>query len=490
MPSQTDLGTVLNVGFHELFRVSSLDRLDPTLVIKNGQALIVRDTGDILIGDGNSPVSLLRYSGLLQARKTRIRSLLNRLNPKTNPVPAFNASSATLTNGATRLITNRTWRPDSSFVTLNGGKCNWDPATAKFLTSSATISLDMIVSGSTVEVSWIPQVSNTDWQWVWIDNVPMTAGPTRLVTTTSAGVNYYSRIVLPDTLPHRVTVYFSGLNALGWITTPFTSNISPVPVAPQILYIGDSFTDFGGETTSDLQSYPNYCSLALGATTIQRGIGGTGWNTAQPYSSRLTGLLSDATVKPEHIHFLGSVNDSIGSPTTIAALSLAVKNTLDSCAVIFPNVPVTVAGPQATNAVDTISAGRLTQIQTVLDVAKVHPAVIATADLCGIYAGIPSAYNAGTTYSTGNMVTHLGSVWQLNNGTSTIVGSAPQTSPRWQLVTWDLTGTGNTSGTTGDGSRDVYLTGSDGVHPTLEGSKALAWHTAQFIHSSLVAASV
>jgi hypothetical protein len=224
----------------------------------------------------------------------------------------------------------------------------------------------------------------------------------------------------------------------------------------------------------------------LGVECYSQSAGGTGYVVAgafTPYGSAAR-LANVVAANPELIIVQGSVNDDSSTGIQAAASSL-----YSAYATGCPNAKVIVFGPQPSNSTSTLSANRQSNIAAVKAAAMAAPNVLAFHDEVGTAAAVPAAYASGTTYSDGNLVTSLGSVWMASNGGSTFSGSAPGISSRWVLMTYVYTGTGKVGSTTGDGTRDTYLY-SDGVHPTPEGSAALAIRCANLIRADLQTAAL
>jgi len=409
--------------------------------------------------------------------KQNVRRLLGSLQPPSNVLPTVHPSPPTVSYSASAQLSGaRPWQVVRDSVNILGGTATWIASTAKSQVTSQTVGIDFMLTGDVVEFVWITASSNADHIWVWVDGQPLTVAPTKPIAT-SAGIPAYGQLTFSSVATRRITVYGSLLNAWSAIRTAVTGVIVPAPRKPRIAFVGDSFTDYSSGNGGPIFSYPFRAANALNAECVQRGIGGTGWNTAQPYSARAAGLAALGDIGL--VVFMGSVNDAV------SGLGAAVTSTLDTFRAALPDVPFIVIGPQPTNAIDTVSSPRQQQIAAVLGAASAHPSVIATHDMVGSYASLPAAYSSGTTYTSGNLVTSLGAVWRLSNEASTSIGNAPGTSVRWVLVTWDFSGTGLVGATAGNGTRDVLLF-SDGIHPTVLGSEVIAARVATTVYQDLL----
>lgn len=422
--------------------------------------------------------------------KNRLGSLYTRLaSPNTVPIPATTVASdtPTVTFGTSATVSGQAYGPHTGLVTAVGSRGAWDASTGRLSVNNVS-GLDFFHTGTTVEISFFSNVAGTQPIWIWVNGAPVTAVPdTSTLTGLSASTRYYIKLVFPSSTRRRVELFVPGITGWYGVVVDVSSLITPSPGRPVVAFVYDSFGG-GSAATPVLQSAPFLISRMLGVECYSQSAGGTGYIADNGGLSNTFGSTPRVTnvqaANPELIVMSGSVND------TTAGLQAAATAAYAAYAVALPNTKIIVFGVQPSNAVDTISGSRATAIAALAAAAAAAPNVIAFHDMVGSVSGnVPSAYNSGTTYNEGDLATRIGSVWQFTNGGVAGAGQTPGTSTRWTPKTWVYTGTGKIGTVTGDGTRDTYLY-SDGIHPTVEGSAALAIRQANIIRTDLQAAGL
>lgn len=397
--------------------------------------------------------------------KLNAARLLARMAAPNTGIPAVSTDLPTVT-WATSTTFARRISGTSSELRLLGAQGTFNSTFNRLEVGGQYSALDFYLFGDSVEINWVEQVANTSRLWVFIDGRPMTATP-ELGLTTSAGTTYTLRLVWGASARRRITVHADSINGWPGIRVPYSASVAPGPSLPRVAFVGDSF--FGGSSPSPLLQASGFrMAQLMGVDPVIAAVGGTGYVAgSETYGS--TARRAKVTAKaPELIVFSGSVNDgSTGIQTAAAACFAAYQAAL-------PDVPCIVFGPQPSNATDTISSGRAATIAAVKAAADAASNVIAFRDMVGTAGGtVPPAWVSGATYNTGDLVTYKGSVFRWVAATGSTGTTVPDNGIFWALVTYQYAGTGKGGTTTGDGNRDFYLS-SDGVHPTVDGSLALA----------------
>lgn len=321
------------------------------------------------------------------------------------------------------------------------------------------------VGGGDLTLGWRCAVSATERVMVFVDGLPcMSTWATPSVGTT-AGNLYYVTVNFADTARHKVEILLTGANAFVGVYVPINATISPTPKKPVVLLVGDSFLA-GSAAVTDSSLLPAArlwtmydCNVLVAAA------GGTGYSNpgATTTFGDATRVQQATDAQPDKIIFIGSVNDDGRS-----GIQAAAQACFEAYRAAAPHAEMYAFGVQPTNATDTLSANRSANAAAVRTAALA--AGVTFFDAVGTADGIPAAFSTSTTYVAGDLSTRYGAVWRCLNPTATTYGSSagPGQNRRWELVTFDLWGTGNAGATASDGSRDVFLS-SDGVHPTAAG---------------------
>lgn len=410
-------------------------------------------------------------------------TLTNRLGPLgVNPTPPVTSDLPTVTWGTTATVSGRVESPNSSNVTILGRKGTWDTTNNRISIGAYYTAREFFMDGDTVEFSWIEATANFSRWWFWVDDEPVTAAPVAPGVSTSAGVEYFTKLVFGSARRRKITIQSANLHAWRTLRFPVATTITATPPKPLILIVSDSFCA-GSVGAAMLQAVAVTLGRLLGADIVNNSIGGTGYLAGSETFGSAARVTRGAERTPDLIVFLGSVNES-----TSTGLNTAATAAYDAFAAAIPNVPMIVFGVQPSNATDTIGTSRAARNDAVRQAALAHPSVIAFHDMIGFTAATPpAAYNSGTSYTGGDKVTYQGSIWQVDPiVTTTFTNGAPGVNPRWQLLTYAYTGTGQVGTTTGDGTRDVMLW-SDGIHPTVEGATAIAQAAEIAIRGDLLA---
>jgi hypothetical protein len=412
--------------------------------------------------------------------------ILSRFRHTTTVEPLVHPAPPTVTIDTSSTLFNGTgYGASTESVTLLGTKGTFETSTGKTFTGGSTVGIEFHLTGDKAEIIWVCQASAAEKIQIFVDDQPITATPYYPTLTaggaaTVAGNYYTAKLVFGSIARRKITFYANRINAFLHVYSEATALVEPSRRRVVIPFIGDSFFDYTGAIPSGIDSAPFPASLLLGAECIQLGWGGTGYSAGSPNNfeddSR---LLVAAKAKPDVIVISGSVNDDGLSNIKAKALSTFAK--LD---VMCPGVPIIVFGPQPTNDVNTISTNRSLNIAAVKAACDESPNVIAFYDRIGTLNGVPSAWNSGSTYNEGDLVTYLGAVWKWKNAGTAGNQTNPRTASRWEQVTWGYTGTGNTGSLVGDGTRDKFLH-TDGVHPTASAALADAVQMASKIREAL-----
>lgn len=420
-------------------------------------------------------------------QKLRRASLLARLaNAATLPVPAVavTADQPTVSVSTTATVTGQLVGVQGGNITEVGSRGTWVPASGRLAVTQKS-GLDFYLTGTTCEISLIPSGAGAQEVWIWVNGAPITSTPGSLTLT--SGTNYIA-VTFPSSARRRVEFFMPHSGAWYGVTTTLGSLLTPAPRKPVVAFVGDSF--WGGSAgTSNLQCGSFLIARMLGVECFAQSLGGTGYVNAGSFNiyGSTTRVAAVAAGSPELILFLGSVNDDTSSASTIQTAATACYA---AYAVACPTAPLIVFGPQPSNAVDTIAAARAASIGAVKAAAAAAPNVLAFHDIVGSAAGVPSAFATFQTYPDGTLLTRYGSVWKVSNGGSSYTNgpTGPPTSGIFLPQTEAMFGTGKVGSTTGDGTRDTYLY-SDGVHPTPEGSMAMAIDQANRVRADLLAAA-
>lgn len=395
------------------------------------------------------------------------------LSPVDTPVVSA-SSSATVTGTIFGLRSGQ--------VTEVGSRGSWDADNHHWgvWDKGVTPGIDFYLTGTTIECEVVFAVAGNAPFWVFVDDKPVTQSPdTSTLTSPGSGGVMFLKVEFSTPGTRRVEIWFGGgATLVGWrtIRTPVTDVVTPSPRRPVVGFIGDSYYA-GSAPCPPLHTQPFVIGRLLGVEPLSASYGGTGyvatgssgaWNSA----NRLD-LMTEA--QPALIVLSGSVNDAPYHATLQAAAESMYSALADAC----PDARLIVFGVQPSQAAATLSASHAACNAALAAACAGAANVIAYHDMIGTVSGsVPDAYSSEDTYTHGDLVTYEGSVYRLNTPAATpATQSAPDVNFRWELKTWAYTGTGQSGSEEGDGTRDVLLS-SDGVHPTVEGSRALAIHQA------------
>lgn len=426
------------------------------------------------------------------ARKNRIRAAVisgNFAGGTTKGIPAVTSVTADIptitSSGAVTISSYKKISLFSSNIRLVSPGSSYDSTNVRFSTPLAT-TMEFVLIGTTLEIQWIAAgATSTDSFWIWVDGKPTTTAPASTGFTTSLGTLVFTKLVFGDSGPRTITIHSNAVNSLQAVIVPITSSVTEPNKKLRGLFIGDSF--MAGITSPvitpfEYQAYQ--VSRLLGCEASVYAQGGTGYVAAITFTTPFgsSARTSYATAyNPDFIVISGSVNDD-GSSGIGAAVTAAINAFATAC----PNVPIIVFGPQPNSATGTLSSNRQSNNNAVITAALANSNVIATYDQIGHGASSVSAWSSATTYSTGSLVSYIGSIWRWDRTTSASnVTPGGTNSNAWSLVTYLFTGTGKVGSTTGDGTRDLLLL-ADAVHPSLNGATALSFKMASDIKLALL----
>lgn len=221
----------------------------------------------------------------------------------------------------------------------------------------------------------------------------------------------------------------------GGIYVPKTSTLwKPQPYLDKVIVLGDSIA--GGSTMNTGSSQGSWVArLAemMGWDDIwNSSIGGTGYVADNPDGTPNTFLdrigIDVTAYKPKKIIIFGGYNDSAENQATVLANARAVAANINA---VVPTATVAMSGPWSPDG--PASAGLTNTNNTLKSVAAENEWIFIDQINGDVY-----------------------------KGNLRLVDSSP----------W-ITGTGNTSATTGEGNSDFYV-GSDNVHPNDAGHKYIA----------------
>ncbi|WP_323985872.1 GDSL-type esterase/lipase family protein [Microbacterium plantarum] len=411
-------------------------------------------------GDGRYAAFSKMKAGSLAAAFGTVREPFP---PVTADAPAIVHAAATGMSGAFEIVSAQDAR-----ITKLGHPGEWNSTFGQLRVSGPGHAVGFIVGSATFEIRWYNNAPD-NVLWLWVDGHPMTVSP-----ETPAGLSaatLYTKLTFPTAKVRRIEFWAQNNDSWLDVRVPIGAYVAPLPKAPNIAFVGDSFLAGSDTTFCPTQKTAAYVmARSLGARAYNASIGGTGYATptaATRFGSADRVALVAKTPDLDLIVMEGSVNDD----PYAANVQAAAEATYAAYAAACPGVPIIVFGPQPSNATDTISANRRNNVNAVKAAAASAPNVIAFIDMVGTAGPAIPAWSSATTYSTGSLVTYRGSVWEAANGTGTVSGSGetPGSSIRWKLRTLLYTGTGKVGATVGDGTRDTVLY-SDSVHPTETGS--------------------
>lgn len=415
-----------------------------------------------------------------RAFSTRGRGLLNAFASPDTGIPPLSTDLPAVTWAGAKSLARWT-NPLSTEFRIRGNQGTWDSPLVKLGLGGNYSALDFFLTGTQVEIGLVEQVANGSLLWVFVDGKPITAGPT-LGMATGAGGQFWIKLAWGGAAKRRrITVHASSANAWQGVAVDMAASLAPAPPLLRLAFIGDSF--FGGSgAASFMESAAFLMGVLLGVDAGAAAIGGTGYVAGAPETFGSVSRVAAVTQKtPDLLVFSGSMNDPVAGLQAAAAACFAAYNEA------LPGVPAIVFGPQPSSAVATLSADRAAAIAAVRTAAEAAPNVIAFRDMVGTGSGtVPPDFSGFTTYNPGDLVTYAGSVWRWS---ANVAGSSGPYYPGidgyyWSPVTYAFTGTGQVDAPVGDGNRDAYLY-SDSVHPTAQGSLALATRQAAEIRAVL-----
>lgn len=125
-----------------------------------------------------------------------------------------------------------------------------------------------------------------------------------------------------------------------------------LPADPRLLFVGDSYTA-GVGADNPAQGWANVAARALGYPFRVDGVGGTGFawgggssdDLGREYAVRLEEAAADGSFAPNVVILQGGQNDSLAKND--AAVTAAVKGTVDKARKLWPGAQVVVLGPSA-----------------------------------------------------------------------------------------------------------------------------------------------
>jgi hypothetical protein len=324
--------------------------------------------------------------------------------------------------------------------------------------------------GDKISFGWRCLIADADRFKIFVDGKSVSTGLLQPSISTVGGSYYYLTLDFGSVATRTIEFYGCPVSSLVSITIPKTASVSPARLAkPKVMFVGDSFVAGSNGVTTKMNLPACAATLHSDANVMQNAYGGSGYVTPgasnKPFGhANRIALASEFA--PDHIVFLGSVND-----TTAVGLGAAATATWEAYRAVCPAAKIHVIGPQPTSAAATLSTIRQEINAAVLGAARASSVVSTVLDSIGTELSTPAPFVAFQTYQPGELCTNYGSVWRHTSNVAKTypAAGAPgypgSTYPQWSLVTWDMYGTGDTATLTGDGSRDVLLY-SDLIHPT------------------------
>lgn len=348
-------------------------------------------------------------------------------------------------------------------------------------------------------------------------------------TVVASTVTYY-KLAFASVAARRIDVIGYLMSFMG-VAVDAGDSVMPVPVrGPRVLCLGDSFTQ-----PSDT-GWPSWFSDCMGWDDVwAAGVGGTGYVATNGGASKKFRDRIAADVipyAPDIVLMLGSLNDNSSAALTIgseAAASVAqIKAALPDCLVIGGMNGVGGVETMQYNALDNMDAVRsaflsaggvwLNPAEMPLEWSGATPqTVLVASHAAGRVGATPDAtpFNVATA-TTGIRVTNstaandslpVGHTVEIGtgatrerkviNGRTQITGTdcsySFQGTMRYAHSTGEtvrvvgpsyLTGSGKVGATTSWGNSDT-LVSSDGVHPSAEGHRMLAYVQAQLLRNYL-----
>jgi hypothetical protein len=268
---------------------------------------------------------------------------------------------------------------------------------------------------------------------IYVDGQLTTATPfAPSGVSVSIGGVYRMRVTFATAAVRRIRIHMHSAQFQGLEIGP-TDSVKAAPAAPlRVAVYGDSFVQ-SALNIPQQQAMPEVLGRYLGASIYNCGQGGTaythtggvGGNAAYTDATRIAQC---AAAAPHYVVVFGTVNQD-GDATGVQAAAASV---FSQFATALPNTKLFVVGPPPQHT--SIPANR-TSTKT-----QVRTAALAAPNVLGWIDPI------GGTWESGSRSGGDGQQW--------------------------ITGTGWSTGTTGDGNADVLI-GSDNAHPTVAGHEYL-----------------
>jgi lysophospholipase L1-like esterase len=158
----------------------------------------------------------------------------------------------------------------------------------------------------------------------------------------AAGSGNLMKLSFPNAKVRRVKVWLNGqigwggLFCVGDVTRPTT------PIDRRLCILGDSFTGGAGsppDGAGRLETWaPQVARLRAADSFWNFGIGGTGWQTSNPFSERVPAILAAA---PHEVWIMGSRNDGNGNNAAVQAAVTQVLTDLASVPRVYVIGPLT-----------------------------------------------------------------------------------------------------------------------------------------------------
>ena len=335
--------------------------------------------------------------------------------------------------------------------------------------ASGFAGLETLVSGTEVTLVWRTAVSQAERVMVYLDGQPCMASPATPSVATSAGVYAYMTVTFGSAVTDaRLQVLLSAANQFVGLYMSGDTNCQAAPAKRKIMLVGDSFLAGSAAISTGDQLSASILAMGYDVSISNNSLGGTGFVTDNGSFKRWsdTSRVSLAGLfQPDKLVFVGSVNDD-GN----AGLQDGVTATINAYRAVCPaTTEIVVYGPQPSNDVETLAANRTASNRAVRRACEA--AGVTFRDMIGTAgdSDLP-AFSAGMTCQPGQRYTYLGSVWEFQKSTSSVMpgGYAPgngSSANFWRLVTaMGYYGTGRVGATAANGSRDTLLY-SDDTHP-------------------------
>lgn len=365
-------------------------------------------------------------------------------------------------------------------ITEVGCRGVWNASFNRLLSDAGMTGLDFYFTGDVLEFSIFPAVTACP-TWIFVNGAPVTAAPTSLSTT--ANLRQFVTLTFPTVAVRRIEIFC--IHAGAWYSCAAANSclFTAAPRKPVVAFVGDSFWA-GSAGTPALQCADFLMARALGVECFSASYGGTGYVQTGEFNTfgSPARVARVAAANPELILMQGSVNDD--GAATGAAAAAAFLAYAEAC----PSAKIIAFGSQPTNATETLSTNRRTNIAAVRAAALAADNVLAFHDMCGT-ADHPLAWDGAATYNEGAYATDRGSVWKFENGGTPGNANSPGTTPQWSLVTYGYFGTGKDGSPAGNGTRDTYLS-EDDLHPTPAGSAGFANICTKITRDDLFAGSL